>query len=99
MWSLWIFGTFNVIHLQETNVPKAVSLVNTHCIYEPSEEIDVKLMVKEAEKLSYIAIAIETGNMPAFGGIEDSLTNSSDVVRFQVFHLLGFKSFILVKTV
>lgn len=56
--------------LQETNVPRAVSLVNTHCIYEASTEIDVKLMVKEAEKLSYIALAIETGNMPTFSGIE-----------------------------
>jgi dimeric dUTPase (all-alpha-NTP-PPase superfamily) len=56
--------------LQETNVPRAVSLVNTHCIYEASTDIDVKLMVKEAEKLSYIALAIETGNMPTFSGIE-----------------------------
>ena len=56
--------------LQETNVPKAVSLVNTHCIYEAIEDIDVKLMVKEAEKLSYISLAIETGNMPSFSGIE-----------------------------
>lgn len=56
--------------LQETNVPKAVSLVNTHCIYEASEEIDVRAMVKEAEKLSYISLAIETGNMPSFSGIE-----------------------------
>lgn len=56
--------------LQETNVPKAVSLVNTHCIYEAMEEIDVKLMVKEAEKLSYISLAIETGNMPTFSGVE-----------------------------
>ena len=56
--------------LQETNVPRAVSLVNTHCIYEASEDIDVKAMVKEAEKLSYIALAIETGNIPSFGGIE-----------------------------
>ena len=56
--------------LQETNVPRAVSLVNTHCIYEAVEDIDVKLMVKEAEKLSYISLAIETGNMPSFSGIE-----------------------------
>jgi len=56
--------------LQETNVPKAVSLVNTHCIYEAAEDIDVKAMVKEAEKLSYISLAIETGNMPSFSGIE-----------------------------
>ncbi len=58
--------------LQETNVPKAVSLVNTHCIYEAVdiEEIDVKLMVTESEKLSYISLAIETGNMPAFSGVE-----------------------------
>ncbi len=58
--------------LQETNIPKAVSLVNTHCIYEAVSmaECDVKLMVKESEKLSYIAFAIETGNMPAFSGVE-----------------------------
>ena len=56
--------------LQETNVPKAVSLVNTHCIYEASTDIDVKLMVNEAEKLSYISLAIDTGNMPSFSGIE-----------------------------
>ena len=56
--------------LQETNIPKAVSLVNTHCIYEPVKNIDVKQMVKESEKLSYISLAIETGNMPAFTGVE-----------------------------
>jgi dimeric dUTPase (all-alpha-NTP-PPase superfamily) len=58
--------------LQETNIPKAVSMVNTHCIYEaiPLEDIEIKLVVKEAEKLSYIAFAIETGNMPQFSGVE-----------------------------
>ncbi|WP_072680216.1 dUTP diphosphatase [Arcobacter sp. LA11] len=56
--------------LQETNVPRAVSLVNTHCIYEAVEDVDVKAMVKESEKLSYISLAIETGNMPSFSGIE-----------------------------
>ena len=56
--------------LQETNVPRAVSLVNTHCIYEAVEDVDVKVMVKESEKLSYISLAIETGNMPTFSGIE-----------------------------
>lgn len=58
--------------LQETNIPKAVSLVNTHCIYEAVEieDMDIKLVVKEAEKLSYIAFAIETGNMPQFSGVE-----------------------------
>ena len=56
--------------LQETNVPKAVSLVNTHCIYESNEDVDYKVMISETEKLSYIAIAIETGNMPSFSGIE-----------------------------
>ncbi len=58
--------------LQETNIPKAVSLVNTHCIYESVEmkDIDSKLIIKESEKLSYIALAIETGNMPAFSGVE-----------------------------
>ena len=58
--------------LQETNVPKAVSLVNTHCIYESAnmQDVDNKTMVNEAEKLSYIAFAIQTGNMPAFNGVE-----------------------------
>lgn len=56
--------------LQETNIPKAVSLINTHCIYEAIEDIDIKLVVKEAEKLSYIALAIDTSNMPSFSGIE-----------------------------
>lgn len=56
--------------LQETNIPKAVSLVNTHCIYEANDNIDIKQMIKESEKLSYIALAIETGNMPAFTGVE-----------------------------
>jgi len=56
--------------LQETNVPRAVSLVNTHCIYEAVENVDIKVVVKESEKLSYISFAIETGNMPAFGSIE-----------------------------
>jgi dimeric dUTPase (all-alpha-NTP-PPase superfamily) len=56
--------------LQETNVPKAVSLVNTHCIYEAAQNIDVNLIIKESEKLSYIALAIETKNMPSFSGIE-----------------------------
>ena len=56
--------------LQETNIPKAVSLVNTHCIYEPVKNVDVKQMIKESEKLSYISLAIETGNMPAFTGVE-----------------------------
>ena len=46
--------------------------MNTHCIYESleMEDIDTKIIVKEAEKLSYIAFAIETGNMPAFSGVE-----------------------------
>lgn len=56
--------------LQETNVPKAVSLVNTHCIYEANQNIDISLIVKEAEKLSYLALAIDTKNMPSFSGIE-----------------------------
>ncbi|MEA1914865.1 MAG: dUTP diphosphatase [Campylobacterota bacterium] len=56
--------------LSETNIPKAVSLVNTHCIYEANEDLDIKLLIKESEKLSYIALAIETGNMPAFSGVE-----------------------------
>jgi len=58
--------------LQETNIPKAVSLVNTHCIYEAVDmsDIDTKIIVKEAEKLSYISLAIETGNMPTFSGVE-----------------------------
>ncbi len=57
--------------LQETNVPKAVFLVNTHCIYEVLEDIDVKLIVKEAEKLSYISLAIETGNMLSSNKLEE----------------------------
>ena len=56
--------------LQETNVPRAVSLVNTHCIYEANTNIDIKLVVKDAEKLSYLALAIDTKNMPSFSGIE-----------------------------
>lgn len=58
--------------LQETNVPKAVSLVNTHCIYEAisKNDIEVKSLIEESEKLSYISLAIQTGNMPAFSGVE-----------------------------
>ena len=58
--------------LQETNIPKAVSLTNTHCIYEAVDinNIDTKQVVKEAERLAYIAFAIETGNLPAFNGVE-----------------------------
>ncbi len=58
--------------LQETNIPKAVSLVNTHCIYEAVniENVDIKDLILESEKLSYIALAIQTGHMPAFSGIE-----------------------------
>jgi len=56
--------------LQETNIPKAVSLVNTHCIYEATKNIDIKSIIQETEKLSYISLAIETGNMPTFSGIE-----------------------------
>lgn len=58
--------------LQETNVPKAVSLVNTHCIYEATyfEDVNIKVLISESERLSYIALAIETGNMPRFSGVE-----------------------------
>jgi dimeric dUTPase (all-alpha-NTP-PPase superfamily) len=58
--------------LQETNIPKAVSLVNTHCIYEPVkiEDININSLVCESEKLSYISLAIQTGNMPEFSGVE-----------------------------
>jgi dimeric dUTPase (all-alpha-NTP-PPase superfamily) len=58
--------------LQETNVPKAVSLVNTHCIYEAiaKENIVVKNLIQESETLSYIALAIQTKNMPSFSGVE-----------------------------
>ena len=61
--------------LQETNIPKAVALANTHCLYEAVEieNIDYKVVVKEAEKLSYIALAIETGNIPTFTGVERSI--------------------------
>jgi dimeric dUTPase (all-alpha-NTP-PPase superfamily) len=58
--------------LQETNVPKAVSIANTHCIYEAVslEEIDSKQLIIEGEKLSYIALAIQTGNMTQSAGVE-----------------------------
>jgi len=56
--------------LQETNIPKAVKLVTTHCIYEAINEVNYKDIIHEAEKLSYIALAIETKNMPVFAGIE-----------------------------
>ena len=58
--------------LQETNVPKAVSLVNTHCIYESVniDSVDIKQLITESEKLSYISLAIDTKNMPAFSGVE-----------------------------
>ena len=58
--------------LQETNIPKAVSLVNTHCLYEAlsKEDIVVNTLIKESENLSYIALAIQTKNMPAFSGVE-----------------------------
>jgi len=58
--------------LQETNIPKAVSLVNTHCIYEAVqiEDININSLVCESEKLSYISLAIQTGNMPEFSGVE-----------------------------
>lgn len=56
--------------LQETNIPKAVALVNTHCIYEPAQTIETKLLIKETERLSYFALAIETGNIPTFNGTE-----------------------------
>ena len=58
--------------LQETNIPKAVSLVNTHCIYEAVsiDDIVVKNLIEESEKLSYISLAIQTKNMPEFTGVE-----------------------------
>ncbi len=58
--------------LQETNIPKAVSLVNNHCVYEAIkiEDVDSGLLVKEAEKLSYISLAIQTGNMTTNGANE-----------------------------
>lgn len=58
--------------LQETNIPKAVSLVNTHCIYEAidKDDIVVSTLIEEAEQLSYISLAIQTNNMPEFSGIE-----------------------------
>ena len=80
--------------LQETNVPKAVSLVNTHCIYEASTEIDVKLMVREAEKLSYIALAIDTGNMPSFSGIERFIDQFLDVVKSLIIFYVVTKLYI-----
>ena len=58
--------------LQETNIPKAVSLVNTHCIYEATnlKDVEIKAVISESERLSYISLAIETGNMPRFSGVE-----------------------------
>jgi dimeric dUTPase (all-alpha-NTP-PPase superfamily) len=58
--------------LQETNIPKAVSLVNTHCIYEANyiHNVNIKSLIEESEKLSYISLAIQTKNMPAFSGVE-----------------------------
>jgi len=58
--------------LQETNIPKAVSIANTHCIYEAlnKNEIDYKEIIIESEKLAYIALAIQTKNIPEFNGIE-----------------------------
>jgi len=58
--------------LQETNIPKAVSIVNTHCIYEAlnKNEIDYKEIITEAEKLAYIALSIQTKSAPEFSGIE-----------------------------
>lgn len=58
--------------LKEFNIPKSVSLVNTHCIYEAKKysEINSKEIVEEAEKLSYIAFAILTKNIPTFSGVD-----------------------------
>lgn len=58
--------------LQETNVPKAVSIANTHCIYEAIalEDVEPKNLIIEAEKLSYIALAIQTSNMTQAAGVE-----------------------------
>lgn len=56
--------------LQETNVPKAVSLVDNLCIYDANKEINVKEMIKESEELSYISLAIQTGNLSPFGDIK-----------------------------
>lgn len=56
--------------LKETNVPKAVSLVSSHCRYDVVDIVDVKKMIKESEKLSYITLAIETDNMSVLSGIE-----------------------------
>jgi dimeric dUTPase (all-alpha-NTP-PPase superfamily) len=58
--------------LQETNIPKAVSMTNTHCIYEaiPQDKVDTKDIVVEVEKLSYVAFAIQTKNMSQFNGVE-----------------------------
>ena len=58
--------------LQETNIPRAVAIVNTHCIYEalPKTNINIKELIIEAEKLAYIALAMQTNNLPKFSGIE-----------------------------
>ena len=56
--------------LQETNIPKAVAIANTHCIYEASHNLDYKTIIKEIEKLLYISIAMQTKNISSSNGIE-----------------------------
>jgi dimeric dUTPase (all-alpha-NTP-PPase superfamily) len=53
--------------LQETNIPKAVALTHSHCIYESVkiEDVNIKMLIQESEKLSYISLAIQTENMIA----------------------------------
>ena len=56
--------------LQETNIPKAVSVVNTHCIYESNTTLDYKTIIKEVEKLLYVSLAMQTKNLSSNNGIE-----------------------------
>ena len=59
--------------LQETNIPKAVLLSEKYCSYEAInlEEIDYKQMIKESEKLSYICLAMQTGNLNIANSLKD----------------------------
>lgn len=67
--------------LQETNIPQAIKLVNDFCDYEISkkEPIDIKLLIEESEKLSFITLAIETKNL--------SLNTTNDKLISQFFKI------------
>ena len=76
--------------LQETNVPKAVSIANTHCIYEALsiDEIDSNQLIIEGEKLSYIALSIETGNLGQAAGVEQFIDQFFRLCKLSA---LGFR--------